>query len=140
MNKRWRSRARTGEAALLLILAAGLRRTVPMTRWSPLLGSNAAVGPQAQRLNPPTGLERTVAAHIQSAANRLPFNPNCLERATAGQLMLRRRRLDGVVVIGLARGEQGSKWDAHAWLVGRTGAITGAREARDFHPASMFVP
>lgn len=140
MSTRWRSKARTAEAAVLLTMAAGLRRTIPMTKWSPVLGANAAVGPEADRLHPPSGMERTVARHIHAAGKRLPFDPNCLEQATAGQIMLRRRRRPGVVVIGLARNEPGSKWDAHAWLVGQTGAITGAREAKDFHAASMFVP
>jgi len=124
----------------MLTMATVTRRLVPMTRWQGLLGKPAPVDEPRRTLAPPYGLEATVARHINAAERRLPFHTNCLDEATAGQLMLRRRNRPGAVVIGLSSGEPGEQWGAHAWLVGRTGVITGRRVALDYAPASIFAP
>jgi len=78
-----------------------------------------------------------VAGAIRRASQLLPFEPTCLAQAGAGQMMLRRRHHPGVVVIGLRRGE--ADWDAHAWLLGHAGALTGGPAARGFTPTTVFT-
>ena len=112
-----------------------MRTSLPMKRWAPVLGSPASVDSLPDVAGRPTGLELTVAQSINSGAFRLPFRPNCLERAAAAQMMLRRRGHAGSVVIGLSPGQG---WGAHAWLVGDTGIVVGADEASTFQPASIF--
>jgi hypothetical protein len=76
-----------------------------------------------------------VGRALLRASARLPYHPSCLDRALAGKLMLRLRRRTGVVVVGLSPARS---WAAHAWLVGTTGVVVGADEAREYQPATIF--
>lgn len=140
---RLRGWARTSEAIVLLSLAAAAQKWVPMTRWSRVLGGaeeppaewqGAAVKAIPSRAADLT--ERRVASSVRRAGHLLPFDPTCLAEATAGQVMLRRRGHPGVVVIGLRRGLD--SWDAHAWLIGDEGALTGGPAARGFTATTVF--
>lgn|GEM_PF-322744 len=145
---KWRHRARVVEAMALITAATTVRRLLPMPRWSRLLGESKTVravfdtpGDASRFPFAQSPGDRTIARAIRSAGSRMPYDPRCLDRATAGQLMLRRRRRSGVVVIGLAPGgHSDEKWGAHAWLVGASGVLTGGAEARSFTAASCFVP
>lgn len=74
---------------------------------------------------------------VRAASRAVPWTPRCLAEATAGQILLRRAGHPGVVVIGLRPTETGS-WDAHAWLLGRHGALTGGRAAAGFTATTVF--
>ena len=131
----------------LLLLGAAAQKWVPMPRWSRVLGHHAAVpdawlGQEVVRLPAiaASPVERQVAVAVKSGVQRLPFEPTCLAQATAGQIMLRVRHSAGVVVIGLRPNPDGQdgRWDAHAWLLGRAGALTGGAAARGFTAATVF--
>ena len=115
-----------------------------MTKWGRVLGQPTEV-PAAWRgqvvttlpVRAGTAHEASVARAIHRGCQRLPWEPTCLAQATAGQLMLRRRGDSGVVVIGLRR-QEGSEWSAHAWLLGRLGALTGGRAADGFTAATVY--
>jgi hypothetical protein len=146
---------RTVEAMTLVALAAGAQRWVPMVKWSWALGeagpvpadwvasdsSEAAIGVESQ-------VERQVRAAVQRACMSLPFEPTCLARAAAGQVMLRHRGEPGTVVIGLRKSASGvalpspvpSAWAAHAWLRGSAGILLGGPEAEGFTPTTVFRP
>ena len=145
LRRRWRGRARVAEAATLLLLASAAQNWVPMTRWSRALGQHGAVpaawrGERVSRLpyRPTSATEHYVARAVSRACNRLPYEPTCLAQATAGQLMLRRRGGSGVVVIGLQPTAQSQPWQAHAWLLGRAGSLTGGPAARGFTATTTF--
>lgn len=128
----------------LLTLGAALQKWVPMTRWSSLLGQ---VGPVLEEwhgesvawlpVRAADVVERRVALAIRSGNRWLPFHASCLAEATAGQVMLRQFHRPGVVVIGLRVTEQ-PPWDAHAWLLGSRGALTGGPAARGFTATTVF--
>jgi hypothetical protein len=61
-----------------------------------------------------------------------------LAEAIAGQVLLRQFGEPGVVVIGLRPTDAGP-WDAHAWLLGRAGALTGGPAARGFTATTVFA-
>jgi hypothetical protein len=119
-----------------------------MPRWSRVLGEPRSIGDlqfdpgRRERLQFPRSVgERWIALALRSAGRRLPYDPRCLDSATAGQIMLRRRSRPGVVIIGLdSDGIRGQPRGAHAWLVGKSGAVTGGAEAQDFAAVSCFVP
>lgn len=131
----------------LVCAAAAAQKWVPMPRWSRVLGEPQPVPANwsgAQIVTLPTRAaslnERRVAGSIRRASELLPFEPTCLAQATAGQIMLRQRREPGTVVIGLRRPDRPGAWDAHAWLLGRQGALTGGPAAAGFTATTMFAP
>lgn len=150
LAERTRSRARTVQAMGLLCVAAAAQRWIPMTRWSWVIGRHGRVPPAwdgqtivelPNRAATPT--ERRVARSLRRASRLLPWEPTCLAQATAGQIMLRERGEPGTVVIGLRRPDDardGQPWDAHAWLLGRDGALTGGPAARGFTATTVFAP
>lgn len=148
LAKKWSHRARVAEAMILLTAATTVRTLVPMPRWSRALGETSRLTDLnfdptdiRTRQYPRSVGEHHVALAIRSASKRLPYDPRCLDQATAGQLMLRGRRHPGVIVIGLStENGPGKRRNAHAWLVGSTGAITGGAAARDYVAASCFIP
>jgi hypothetical protein len=140
---RIRGKARTGQALALLVAATAAQRWVPMQRWSRIIGVPRPTPEEwrgrrvvAVRQGSGSVTERTVAASVRRASRALPWEPTCLAQATAAQIMLRRRGTSGVLVIGLRAGDD--QWDAHAWLLGTRGALTGGPAATGFTPTTVF--
>lgn len=136
------------EAASLLALAGAAQRWVPMVRWSALLGQHQRVPDSwldgrivALPVRAATPVESRVAGAIRRGSRRLPWEPTCLAQATTGQIMLRRRGEPGVVVIGLrpVHVDGVTDWQAHAWLLGRRGALTGGPAATGFTATTVFI-
>jgi len=144
---RWAHRARVIEAMVLLTVASAAQRWMCMPKWSRVLGTATAVpaGWRGERiellpLRWATPSERKVVKAVHSASRMVPWAPKCLAEAAAGQLMLRQLGSPGVVVIGIRPGEDTSTaaWDAHAWLLGHHGALTGGRAVRGFTATTVF--
>ena len=130
-----------------MVVGAAAQKWVPLPRWSGVLGAHAEV-PRAWRgqsvaelpVRAEDDVERAVAVAVDRALAHLPAQPSCLAQAFAGQVMLRRRGRTGVVVIGLRPAPAGidGRWDAHAWLMGRQGALTGGPAAEGFTATTVF--
>ena len=129
----WAHRARVLEALALLGLAHVVRLRVPMRRWARLLGPN---GPTTVAIvtGPLTGPEAEVARAIGAAVRRT--GANCLEQAVAASLMLRRRRVPGLVVIGLDVTDPSQV--PHAWFVGASGLVVVGGEQAGHRPVNQF--
>lgn len=98
---------RVTEALGLLLVAAALRRSVPMSRWARLLGTpHSPTGTDSVLVTPASGTERDIGLAVARAAARLPYRPTCLDRVAAAQMMLRRRGRPGVAIIRLASTRQ----------------------------------
>ena len=155
-RRRWAHRLLAIEAIGLLALAAGAQRWVPMPRWSSVLGRPGAV-PDAWKshriaalpLRAGDTIEVRVARAVRAASRVVPWSPRCLAEATAGQVLLRQLGAAGVVVIGLQppdpdatpvqpRRRGHGPWAAHAWLLGRSGALTGGPAAKGFTATTVF--
>lgn len=81
-----------------------------------------------------------IAWAIAAAAPRTPWPSTCLVRALAGAAMLRRRRLSGVVILGVARNAQAGKgMKAHAWLSSGATILTGADLHESYTPVATFT-
>ena len=143
LSRRWRGRARVAQAMALVTVTGAAQKVVPLTRWSRVIGTHAGVPPQwaqeTQHAVPVRSAdldEERVRRAIRRASERLPWTPSCLAQAAAGQIMLRRRGKPGVVVIGLRPAD--GEWDAHAWLLGERGALTGGLASDGFTPTTVF--
>lgn len=132
---------------VLLGAAAAAQRWAPVPKWSRVLGTATAVPAEwrGERIEMlplrwATSSERKVVTAIHRASRTVPWKPKCLAEAAAGQLMLRQLGEPGVVVIGIRPGDDTStaSWDAHAWLLGRHGALTGGYAAHGFTATTVF--
>jgi len=158
---------RVAVAMVLLAVTAAAQRFIPMPRWSSVLGRPTSV-PDAWRASPVMSLpsrwdspaELRAATAVRSARRHLPWKPRCLAEAATAQLLLRAMGSPAVVVIGLRPpaaptevpndnpsdatpvdrpdNRSSGHWEAHAWLVGRSGAITGGPAARGFTATTVF--
>ena len=132
---------------MLLTVTGAAQRWLPMPRWSRVLGVAGPVpstwrGQEVAALPVAFGsvVEFRVGSAIARGGQLLPWTPTCLAEAATGQVMLARRGEPGVVVVGLRRGNEadGAAWDAHAWLVGARGAVTGGPAAEGFTATTVF--
>ncbi|MFL6786781.1 MAG: lasso peptide biosynthesis B2 protein [Sphingomicrobium sp.] len=112
--ERWRSKARTATAMVMLCYARLLVAWVSLARWRDSLGWHSlAAG------NPPDALtiSRKLADHVEWAAVRLPLQTKCLPRAIALSWMLRREQIGHAVVIAVRPADLRGSADAlHAWV------------------------
>jgi hypothetical protein len=133
---------RTREAFLLpeTFLFLGLARLLTMAmkfnQFSRILGIQGSREPKAPDA---AQLERAreVASVIAQASRRAPWKTRCLVRAIAAQLMLKRRRINSTLSLGVAR--SGNKpLKAHAWVKCGDVFLTGERPAMDYTVVAMF--
>ncbi|MBU0724717.1 MAG: lasso peptide biosynthesis B2 protein [Alphaproteobacteria bacterium] len=129
------------ETALALILALPLVYLRPLQRLAERLGGFSA--PDDQAAAPTADLTRAqfIAARLNHIADRLPWTSSCLVRATAGLLLLARRRITGGRIRFGVRKHEG-RLEAHAWLLlGKhilLGGIGDRDEANAFTPIADF--
>jgi Transglutaminase-like superfamily len=85
-------------------------------------------------------LARDIAGAVRLAAAHLPFPTHCLQQALAAKWMLRRRRITGVLHLGVAtrKGPEGSM-TAHAWLDAAGVEVTGGPVNSEYTEVACFV-
>ena len=129
-GERWRARAATLEAMVLLARSRWLIARVPFARWRGRLGTPASGRPGDAQVRLPENLaSRRLARAVERAAARLPGESRCLPKAMALQAMMRRRGYAGVLTIGVAPGvARGSLDDLHAWVTSRGEVLVGASD------------
>jgi hypothetical protein len=105
----WARRKRTLKAMAALVKARLTVAWVPFERWRNSLGATRGSQPGAQA--------RQLAADIEWAAKKLPFDTKCLPRAMALSWMLRRRGILHAIVFAVRPREMRDSGDAlHAWV------------------------
>ncbi len=100
------------EAACALALARVALLLLPFRRLARWLGAEGARPPAGTTAAP--GAALVVMRALATAARYVPWDSRCFAQSLAATLMLRRRRLDAVTCLGVARAEDG-RIRAHAW-------------------------
>ena len=133
----WRARLRTVEAMASLVAAYALVRLVPFALFKAVTGPVQDGSPDHQVTNRPTEPTAVaVARAVSSGTRRLPMLSTCLMQALAARMMLVRRRVPSVLVLGVD--SRDGRPRAHAWLIAGGGAVCGGQEAADFRPLAVF--
>ena len=138
--ERWRGRALTAEAVVLLGIARVLVTAVAFRRWRATLGKPVPAEPG----NPALQLERNrdarrLARAVIRAARRLPGESRCLPQAMALAWMLGRRGFACTVVLGVLPGRRrGEIDDLHAWVI-CGGEIVIGQSGDDHRPLIAFA-
>lgn len=95
---------------MLLCGARLMVAVVPLGRWKDTLGLTDGAEPPASDV-------RRLAAMVEQAARRLPFETKCLPRAITLSWILRRRKIAHSVVFAVRPEGQRDLPDAlHAWI------------------------
>jgi hypothetical protein len=142
-HAKWRRRTGVERVLLMeafvLLCAARLTVLILPFRWLAVsLGRHMKEA--GTELNPSDLCSaRMVGQAIRSAARYTPWESVCLPQAVAGQWMLKRRKIEGTLYLGVTKDEaKPEKLVAHAWL--RCGHIilTGAEGHRQFKVVATF--
>lgn len=117
----WRPKLRTAAAMARLCRAQLLVNWVPFKHW------RRGLGYQVEGIEPSRTKEaRQLAADVEWAATRLPFETKCLPRAMALSWLLRRRQVGHALVIAVRPDHLRQSPDAlHAWVEVESEKILG---------------
>jgi Transglutaminase-like superfamily len=74
---------------------------------------------------------------ILRVVGRLPWQSNCLVRAIAARMMLRRRHIPSILEVGVRTGTE-TEFAAHAWLKCGKINVIGVEDAAGFSPMAGF--
>jgi hypothetical protein len=116
-----------GVARLLLLIR-------PFRKIASLLGQNVTADPLAS--NNATLRPYRLRIAISRAAACAPWRTKCFEQALAGKLMLRCRKMSGVVFFGINKTPDGMH--AHAWLECDGVIITGNNGIEQYTVIARF--
>lgn len=124
------------ESALLLGLVKAGLLVLPFKTMRRLLKIDLEADPETKSAD--SGYEKKVVWAIEALCSRLPIFKNCLNRALATQLMLRKSGREAQLLIGVTRGPQG-KFEAHAWLERDGKIVIGTLpDLRSYTPLRSF--
>jgi hypothetical protein len=125
--------------AVLSLGVARLFLLLPFRWLVRLIGRPRAVTDRPNRMLESN--ERFAASAVRSAilrtSGRLPWPSNCLVRAWAARMMLRRRGLRSALHLGV-RGGSATELSAHAWLTCGDIDVVGVEDATEFTPIAEF--
>lgn len=76
---------------------------------------------------------------IERMSLAVPWNSVCLDKALAAQRMLARRKIEGILYLGVAKkNDQSTDLKAHAWVCCGENFITGRAGYEEFTVVSRF--
>jgi len=119
------------ETCVALILAKVVLRLFPF-RW---VTRSLAIQVQPQRGKVPDQIHddlRDWARALNACARHLPFSATCLVQAVAGSMLLKLRRRNIAIWIGVKKSPDGTL-AAHAWLLCDDRVVTGGTSYGDYH-------
>lgn len=121
------------QAWICIAIARCMLVFIPFRKIAALLGKNV---PENITSNSRTLRPERIRAAIRRAAACSPWRARCFEQALAGKIMLRSRRMSGIVFFGISK--VGGDLQAHAWLESEGVIITGGKEASQYTIIARF--
>lgn len=138
---------RRGDVPCLLEAGAGLAvaraaiLVVPFRRIARILGEPGVETPRDPLPREEEEAALRVGWAVRAVAARTPWDSRCLAQALAAMAMLRRRRLDGTLYLGVTTvspaGER--KLEAHAWVRSGPHLLTGEPGHERFTVVTSFA-
>ena len=123
------------EAFLWLGLARGCVLLFPFRSIAPYLGRLNQETPEAS-IQSELAVVGHIAWAIATGSRYTPWSSNCLARAIAAKMMLRRRKIASTLYLGLKKNAH--KLEAHAWLRVGEQIVTGGAIQSQFKVVSFF--
>ncbi len=127
------------EACLCLILARLMLlfwhfKRIAAWMGEPLSAQYLAQEGSAEKASPSS---KRVGAVINRASRRLPFHCTCFVKALAANMMLRRRKMNGTIYLGLKKDVKKNLL-AHAWISCGDAILTGGECSSEFTVVAAF--
>ena len=127
------------ESGFLLIWASLLLLFMPFKIIASSIGKlidKAPAGDGDSKVHP---VSLRIGWAVQAAARRMPWPAKCLAQALAAKWMLNRRRLPGLLYLGVAKNPLApKKLDAHAWVRSGDSVLTGEAGHERFTVVGVF--
>lgn len=123
------------EATCLLGLARAMVLMIPVKRFAALLGRLHVETPTESSPREDTVSQRVEWA-IRFASAYTPWTSNCFNKAIAGKVMLRVRRVSSTLYFGVRK--ENGEVAAHAWLRAGSRIVTGGSTRAQFTVISYF--
>ena len=123
------------EACMFLGLAR-LMTMMKFRQFAPFLGKKAQHEPE-EPSDDQLARAQKVKSAILAMSVRTPWKSRCLVRAIAAQIMLRRRRINCTLYLGVAKNDA-KRMKAHAWVKCGKLFLTGERPAGDYTYVAAF--
>ncbi len=122
------------EAVVFLFIARMTIIIMPYKVLKPMLGTykKQSVSSEAERR-----AIRKVGNIIKAASERLPWKCNCLPQAITGRIMLKIRKIDSTIYLGMSK-DKDKKIIAHAWLKAGDIPVTGGYDNSEFTQVAYF--
>lgn len=125
------------EASFFLLVAFFLKRFLPFRLFAPILGKHMSATPEIEDEALKMKI-RPMKKALNRAASNLPLKSKCLDLAIACKLMLRRRRIQSTVYLGVSKDEK-EGLRAHAWVRSGKIIVTGASGIEGYKVISSFA-
>ncbi|MGW8169150.1 MAG: lasso peptide biosynthesis B2 protein [Sulfurovaceae bacterium] len=126
------------EAACYLAVIKILLRSTSFNAIAKRYGMQMTQAERCRQYNDIKAL-KTIGWAIERMSLAVPWNSVCLDKALAAQRMLARRKIDGILYLGVAKkDDQSSEIKAHAWVCCGEHFITGRTEHEEFTVVSRF--
>jgi Transglutaminase-like superfamily len=128
------------ETICLSLIARILVFLVPFNFTKRLLGlkpSESEVLKKAHSI-PQSGQGKAIWSMINTVHRYLPWRNTCLVQAITAKILLKRRKGESVIVMGLKKAETG-ELKAHAWLIYEGGVVTGFDENQEFTAVAFLA-
>lgn len=123
------------ESFIWLGLARGSVLLFPFRSLTPYLGGLNQETSEVS-LQSELAVVDQIAWAIATSSRYTPWRSNCLARAIAAKIMLRRRRITSTLYLGLKR--NADQLEAHAWLRSGEKIVTGGENQHQFKVVSFF--
>jgi hypothetical protein len=119
------------EAFLALALTAIALKMVGLRRWQAVLARRRPAGRPLPGSDEATLVREGLAAArlVEAAARQGPYRATCLQRSLALWWLLRRRRIDSELRIGVRK--EGGRLEAHAWVELRGLVLNEVKDVRE---------
>lgn len=133
----WRRRVRGIETLCWLLAARIVVRVLPFRVIAARLGGAGAESPH-DIPSADAARAREIGSLLRAVCRRVGWHPSCLVRSTAAMMLLRRRRLEGTLYLGVAR-EADQPLRAHAWVRCGDVFVTGGKQKDSFTVLGSFT-
>lgn len=123
--------------AFLLLGWARILKSIPFSKVAPFLGEKSAETPTYTNEENRSNLKE-VSKAIEIMSRHTVWESKCLVQAMAAMNMLKRRKIESTLYMGMAKDEKGALI-AHAWLRSGSFYVTGSEGMERFTVVGTFA-